>query len=116
MAFLRQEGKYSTAPRPHLILLDLNLPKMNGREVLTKVKNDSRLGAIPTIILTASDNQNDLQYCWENRANSYIIKPGEMAAFDNLAQVICSYWITLTQFPGLPTKSFPPIFEGLDVR
>jgi len=114
MAFLRNEGAYSTAPRPHLILLDLNLPKMDGREVLTKIKNDSTLCAIPTIILTASDNQRDLQYCWENRANSYIIKPGDLDAFNHLAQVVNNFWFTLTSFPALSSKSRPLILEGLD--
>jgi CheY-like chemotaxis protein len=67
MAFLRKEGVHSTAPRPHLILPDLNQPKMDGREVLAKIKNDSALSAIPTIVLTVSDNPDDIQYCYENR-------------------------------------------------
>jgi chemotaxis family two-component system response regulator Rcp1 len=104
MALLRKEGAQSSAPRPHLILLDLNLPKMNGREVLTQIKNDSALRAIPAIVLTVSDNPADVKYCYENRVNAYLIKPGDLDAFNKLAEVVDTFWFTLTSFPGAPGK------------
>jgi CheY-like chemotaxis protein len=101
MAFLRKDGAYRFVPRPQLILLDLNLPKMNGREVLTQIKNDSALSAIPTIVLTVSDNPDDIQYCYEKHVNAYVIKPGDLDAFNHLADVVNKFWFTLTTFPGV---------------
>jgi two-component system, chemotaxis family, response regulator Rcp1 len=104
MAFLRKEGAYSGAPTPDLILLDLNGPKTNGRQLLAEIKNDSALSAIPMIALTASDSLEDIQYCYENRVSSYAIKRGDVDAFNRLAQVVNSFWFTLSSFPGLCWK------------
>jgi CheY-like chemotaxis protein len=99
MAFLRQEGAFVHAPRPHVILLDLNLPKMDGREVLTNLKNDITLKTIPTIILTRSDAKADIQYCYEQSANCYVRKPNDWDSYHHVVEGINSYWSTLVQLP-----------------
>jgi chemotaxis family two-component system response regulator Rcp1 len=81
MAFLHREGNNMFAPRPNLILLDLNLPKMDGREVLAKIKSDVRLKTIPAIILTSSELMTDIDHCYENSANCYLRKPRDWDAF-----------------------------------
>jgi CheY-like chemotaxis protein len=91
MAFLRKEGAYWSAPTPHLILLDLSVRGMNGRQVLAEIKNDGALSAIPMIVLTVADNPEDIQYCYETRVNSYAIKPGDRDAFNHLAQIVNSF-------------------------
>jgi chemotaxis family two-component system response regulator Rcp1 len=112
MAFLRKEGTCWRAPTPDLILLDLNVPKTNGRQLLAEIKNDSALTAIPMIALTASDNLEDIQYCYVNRVSSYAIKPGDVAAFNRLAKVVTSFWFTLSSFPGLAANARALIFDG----
>jgi two-component system, chemotaxis family, response regulator Rcp1 len=112
MAFLRKEGRYWRAPTPDLILLDLNVPKANGRQLLAEIKNDRALTAIPMITLTESGNLEDIQYCYENRVSSYAIKPGDVDAFNRLAQVVTSFWFTLRSFPGLAANARALIFEG----
>jgi two-component system, chemotaxis family, response regulator Rcp1 len=112
MAFLRKEGTYWRAPTPDLILLDLNVPKANGRQLLAEIKNDRVLTAIPMITLTESGNLEDIQYCYENRVSSYAIKPGDVDAFNRLAQVVTSFWFTLSSFPGLAANARALIFEG----
>src|ERR1700685_154506 len=84
MPFLRQDGAYVDAPRPHVILLDLNLPKMDGREVLAILKSDIDLKTISTIILTTSDAKSDIDYCYQNSANCYIRKPEDWDSFSNV--------------------------------
>jgi chemotaxis family two-component system response regulator Rcp1 len=100
MAFLRKEGAYATAPRPHLILLDLNLPKMDGRELLVKIKTDCILKAIPTIILTASDTDADLQFCYDNCANVYVKKPKDWESFVRVVRSVNRLWLALAKMPG----------------
>jgi two-component system, chemotaxis family, response regulator Rcp1 len=100
MSFLRRNGAYVDAPRPHVILLDLNLPKMDGREVLTILKNDIDLKAIPTIILTSSDARADIEYCYRNSANCYIRKPDDWDSFSHVVRSINSLWFTLAKIPG----------------
>ncbi len=75
MAFLRREGRYAAVPRPDLILLDLNLPKMDGREVLSKIKEDERLKVIPVVVLTSSKDEADVLKAYGLHANCYIVKP-----------------------------------------
>lgn len=81
MAFLRRQGQYVDAARPDLILLDLNLPKMDGREVLAQIKQDDSLKSIPTIILTTSDAEVDMANCSELQANCYLTKPVQLCCF-----------------------------------
>ena len=94
MAFLRREGTHANAPRPDLILLDLNLPKMDGREVLAQIKEDASLKTIPTVILTTSDAEADIVKSCELEANCYLSKPVQLDAFDNLVKSINDFWLT----------------------
>jgi chemotaxis family two-component system response regulator Rcp1 len=99
MAFLRHEGVYANAPRPDLILLDLNLPRMDGREVLALIKGDQSLKIIPTIILTTSDDEADVTISYQLRANCYLRKPAHWDAFDNLVRSINAFWLTRAKLP-----------------
>jgi chemotaxis family two-component system response regulator Rcp1 len=99
MAFLRHEGIYTDAPRPDLILLDLNLPKMDGREVLALIKKDPSLKIIPTIILTTSNAEADVQISYQLQANCYLRKPTHWDAFDSLVESINAFWLTRAKLP-----------------
>ena len=99
MAFLRHEGAHRNAPRPDLILLDLNLPKMDGREVLAQIKQDPSLKTIPTIILTTSDAEADIVKSYQLQANSYVSKPGQLGAFESLVRSINDFWLTKAKLP-----------------
>ena len=99
MAFLRQEGPHRDAPRPDLILLDLNLPRMDGREVLTHIKSDSGLMTIPIVILTTSDAEADIVKSYELHANCYLSKPVQLAAFELLVKSINDFWLTTAKLP-----------------
>ncbi|HVL80663.1 MAG TPA: response regulator [Actinomycetota bacterium] len=92
MTFLRQEGEHEHAPRPDLILLDLNLPRMDGREVLALIKEEDALKTIPTVILTTSEAEADILKSYELRANSYLSKPVQLVAFNDLVQSINDFW------------------------
>jgi len=102
MAFLRQEVSFARAPRPDLILLDLNLPKMDGREVLAQIKGDESLATIPTVILTTSEAEVDIMKSYELRANSYLCKPVQLDAFENLVKSINDFWLTRAKLPPQP--------------
>ena len=99
MAFLRREGAHAQAPRPALILLDLNLPKMGGREILTQIKYDKNFRMIPTVILTSSDAETDIRYCYEHYANCYFRKPTQWDAFGKLVKCINDLWLGLAVLP-----------------
>jgi CheY-like chemotaxis protein len=99
MAFVRQEGPHADAPRPDLILLDLNLPKMDGREVLAQIKRDDRLKTIPTIILTTSGAQADILRSYQLHANAYVSKPLQLDAFQSLVSSINEFWLTKARLP-----------------
>jgi chemotaxis family two-component system response regulator Rcp1 len=101
MAFLKQEGPYANAPRPDLILLDLNLPKMDGREVLAHIKGDDSLKAIPTIILTTSEAEVDIVNSYRLQVNCYLSKPMQLDAFEGLVKSICDFWLTTVKLPQL---------------
>jgi CheY-like chemotaxis protein len=92
MAFLKHEGDHALALRPDLILLDLNLPKMDGREVLAEIKQDDSLKLIPTVILTTSDAEIDILKSYQLHANGYLTKPVQLEAFETLAKSICEFW------------------------
>jgi chemotaxis family two-component system response regulator Rcp1 len=99
MAFLRREGIYADAVRPDLILLDLNLPRMDGRQVLALIKADQNLKIIPTIILTTSDAESDVMISYQLQANCYLRKPAHWDAFDNLVRSINAFWLTKAKLP-----------------
>ena len=99
MAFLRREGAYVDAPRPNLILLDLNMPKMDGREVLAWIKEDDSLKTIPTVILTTSEAEEDIVKTHKLHANSYLNRPVQLDAFDSLVKGINDYWLTMARLP-----------------
>jgi two-component system, chemotaxis family, response regulator Rcp1 len=99
MAFLRREGQHVDAPRPDLILLDLNLPKMDGREVLAQIKKDDSLKMIPTLILTTSDAEADIARSYQLQANCYLSKPVELDAFESLVKSISDFWLTKAKLP-----------------
>ena len=100
MAFLRRQGSHVDAPRPDLILLDLNLPKMDGREVLAQIKKDDSLKLIPTVILTTSDAEADIVKSYQLQANSYISKPVQLEAFEGIVKSINDYWLTKVKLPA----------------
>lgn len=99
MAFLKQTGTHIGDPRPDLILLDLNLPRMDGREVLTLIKEDDDLRAIPIIILTTSDAEIDIVKSYQLKANCYLSKPTELDAFYGLVKKIDEFWLTAAKLP-----------------
>jgi len=100
MAFLNHEGPHATAPRPDLILLDLNLPKMDGREVLARIKADATLKTIPTVILTTSESEADIIKSYQLQANCYLSKPVQLDAFESLVGSINDFWLTKVKLPG----------------
>ena len=99
MAFLRREGAHFEAPRPDLILLDLNLPRMDGREVLAQIKEDEVLRTIPTVILTTSDSEADIVKSYQLQANCYLSKPVQLDAFESLIRSINDFWLTKVRLP-----------------
>jgi len=99
MAYLKREGVHVHAPRPDLILLDLNLPKMDGREVLVHIKEDASLKTIPTVILTTSDAEVDIVKSYQLQANCYLIKPVQLDAFEILVKSINDFWLTKVKLP-----------------
>lgn len=104
MAFLRQEGKYTGAPRPHLILLDLNLPRKDGRTVLAEIKQDDHLKSIPVVILTISTNEQDIIKAYDLHVNSFVTKPIDLDQFFEVMRSIESFWLTVVQLPDASTR------------
>src|SRR5271156_6910580 len=99
MAFLKHQGAYVDAPRPGIILLDLNLPKMDGREVLVHIKEDASLKMIPIVILTTSDAEVDIARSYQLQANCYLSKPVQLDAFEALVKSINDFWLTKVKLP-----------------
>jgi len=99
MAFLRQEGKYAKAVRPDLILLDLNLPRKDGRTVLMEIKNDEKLKIIPIVILTISKAEEDVLKSYKLHANCYITKPIDLNQFSKVVKTIQDFWLTIVRLP-----------------
>jgi CheY-like chemotaxis protein len=100
IAFLHQEGNYSDAPRPDLILLDLNLPKKDGREVLAEIKNDPDLKRIPVVVLTTSKAEEDIIRMYDNYANCYITKPVDLDEFISIIKSIENFWVNIVKLPA----------------
>ena len=99
VAFLRRQGKYAAAPRPHLILLDLNLPLKDGREVLREIKQDDDLRRIPVVVLTTSQAEADIVRSYELHANAYVIKPIDAAKFAEAIKQIDEFFLILMRRP-----------------
>ena len=104
MAFLRRTGAHASAPRPDLILLDLNLPRMDGREVLAQIKEDVSLKLIPTVILTTSNSEADIVRSYQLQANCYLTKPVQLEAFEALVKSINDFWLTKVKLPRARNK------------
>ncbi|MDD5678584.1 MAG: response regulator [Kiritimatiellae bacterium] len=102
MAFLRREGKYAKAVRPDLILLDLNLPKKDGREVLMEIKDDETLKIIPVVVLTISKAEEDVLKSYKLHANCYITKPIDLNQFAKVVKTIQDFWLTIVKLPPKP--------------
>jgi chemotaxis family two-component system response regulator Rcp1 len=99
MAFLRKDGKWSEAPRPDLVLLDLNLPKKSGREVLSEIKTAPGLMRIPVVVLTTSKAEEDVLRAYEYHANCYITKPVDLEQFLTVIRSIEDFWFTIVRLP-----------------
>jgi chemotaxis family two-component system response regulator Rcp1 len=99
LAFLRREGKDTQAPRPDIILLDLNLPRMDGRELLEVIKNDSELRRIPVVILTTSRSEEDILKTYDLHANCYITKPVDLEQFIRVVKSVEDFWFTIVKLP-----------------
>ena len=99
MEFLRRSGKYANSPRPDLILLDLNLPKKDGREVLSEIKEDPELRVIPVVVLTTSKADEDVMGAYRSHANCFITKPVGFANFNEVMRSIERYWLTVATLP-----------------
>ncbi len=102
LAFLRHEGKHAKAPRPDIILLDLNLPKKDGREVLSVIKSDDQLKHIPVVVLTTSKAEEDVVRSYNLHANCYVTKPVDLEKFISVVHAIDRFWLTVVTLP--PTK------------
>lgn len=99
MAFLKREGVHGNAPRPAIILLDLNLPMMDGREVLAHIKENESLKTIPTLILTTSVAETDILKSYQLQANCYLSKPMQLDAFEKMVRSINDFWLTRVKLP-----------------
>ncbi len=99
LKFLMQRGEYVDAPRPHIVLLDLNLPRKNGNEILKEIKTDKSLRNIPVIILTTSNDPNDVAQSYNHYANCYVCKPMELSVFHEVVRKIDEFWFTVARLP-----------------
>ena len=100
LAFLKREGIHAEAPTPDLILLDLNLPRMDGRQVLSEMKADPRLRVIPVVVLTTSEAENDIVKSYQLHANCYITKPVDLEKFIAIVRAIESFWLAVVTLPN----------------
>ena len=100
VAFLRREGAYAAQPRPDLVVLDLNLPRKDGRQVLAEVKSDRDLGKTPVVVFTTSQAAADITRSYELGANCYLRKPGNLADFVAVVQSMADFWLGLVSLPG----------------
>lgn len=99
MAYLRKEGQYANVPTPDLLLLDLNMPIMNGREVLEEIIADEKLQHLPVVILTTSNDEKDVLTMYKLRCSSYIVKPIDFFQFARVVRIFTDYWFTVTLLP-----------------
>ena len=101
LTFLKGEGKYAESPRPDLILLDLNLPRMDGRELLAIIKQDEKLKRIPVVVLTTSEAEADVLRVYDLNANCYITKPVDLDKFITVIKAIEDFWLTIVKLPRI---------------
>lgn len=101
--FLKRQGQYADSTIPNLILLDINMPKVNGIEVLDFIKKDEKLKRIPVVMLTTSSSESDISACYEKSANCFITKPLDFGKFLNVVEAIESFWFTVAQLPKAVT-------------
>ena len=101
MAFMRRQGVYADAPRPDLVLLDLNMPKKDGREVLAEIKGDEDLKRIPVVILTTSQAEEDILRTYDLNANCFVTKPVDLEQFIQVVQDIENFWLSVVKLPGV---------------
>ena len=99
MQFLGRQGQYSSVPLPDLILLDLNLPRKDGREVLAEIKEDPKLRVIPVVVMTTSEAERDLIKTYDLHANAYVVKPLDLERFIEVVQAIENFWFTIVKLP-----------------
>ncbi|MEX2092305.1 MAG: response regulator [Pirellulales bacterium] len=99
MAYLRQEGEFVDAPRPDLILLDLNMPRKDGREVLLEIKQDPDLRSIPVVVLTTSDSEQDIANMYDLHANCFVTKPVDLEQFTKIVKEIKEFWFWVVKLP-----------------
>ncbi len=99
LAFLRQEGEYASAVRPDLILLDLNMPRMDGRETLAQIKKDKNLRSIPVVVLTTSDSDRDILKSYDLQASCYVTKPVDLEQFVCVVKAIKDFWFSVVKLP-----------------
>ena len=102
LEYLNRTGRYANggAPRPNLILLDLNMPRKDGREVLGYLQKDAGFKTIPVVVLTTSASEDDVNYCYRNGANSFVCKPATFRAWIDTIRTLCSYWFQLVNLPS----------------
>ena len=100
MQYLRREGEYANAPRPDLVLLDLNLPRKDGREVLAEIKSDPQLATIPVVVLTTSNAEEDVLRSYQLHANAYVTKPVDFERFIEVVRQIDEFFVTVVKLPG----------------
>jgi CheY-like chemotaxis protein len=100
LAFLRRQGRYADVPRPDVILLDLNLPKKDGREVLAEIKADPNLGRIPVVVLTSSEAEEDILKAYNLHANAYVAKPVDLEKFIAVVKAIEDFWLEIVKLPA----------------
>lgn len=100
MLFLKRGGKYNESPRPDLILLDLNLPKKDGREVLSEIKKDPELKRIPVVILTTSEDEKDIFRAYDLHANAYVKKPVDLDQFMKIVEAVEDFWLSVVRLPN----------------
>ena len=102
LAFLRKEGEYAKKPTPDVILLDLNMPRMNGHEVLMEISRDENLSHLPVVVLTTSANEQEILRMYKLRCSSYIVKPVNFGEFERIIRIFAEYWLTVAVLPSLP--------------
>jgi CheY-like chemotaxis protein len=99
LAYLRRKEPFAAAPRPDLVLLDLNMPRKDGREVLAEIKQDTALRSIPVVVLTTSDSDRDVFKMYDLQANCYVTKPVDLDQFTKIVREIRSFWLSVVQLP-----------------
>jgi len=114
LAFLSQDGKYASVPRPDLILLDLNLPRKNGREVLAEIKADPRFKTIPVVVLTTSHSEQDVLQAYDQHANCYIVKPVGFENFVEAMKSIRQFWFSVVTLPSEEAHGQDPYTSSTD--